>query len=404
MAFVYKSKERSHDLFDEEEYETPGPAHYKIQKEKNIKKNMYSFNSATKRFKNNIEIINRPGPGYYMNDLKKLSMFQPPNINEGIQCFGITSKRFESAYSNSELTNLGPGAYDTIDQFKANYKKIENRRPKTNIPKIVKMVNIVNDNQKDEKNKNFVEKKSSYLMIEDYPGPGEYNMRKDFFKKSYNSGEKYNFGSNKTRFNNKSKKKFKEKVLNDFDFVLENINNQKMNRTNYFNLRVNKETKGELEKIEKVLIYKKFKKLFDAAKKNNNSNKNETKSKPKTAHNHTRLHNLLNKDVLSNPSVGDYNIDNGVNSKIKEIELKLDMGIKKCPFKLASNRFNYDKEKESVVGPGKYIKDKQIIQKNIGNFGVNQNRFNPIIDNNQEFLSKTSYFDWNKKSFNINFI
>lgn len=181
MAFVYKSKERSHDLFDEEEYETPGPAHYKIQKEKNIKKNMYSFNSATKRFKNNIEIINRPGPGYYMNDLKKLSMFQPPNINEGIQCFGITSKRFESAYSNSELTNLGPGAYDTIDQFKANYKKIENRRPKTNIPKIVKMVNIVNDNQKDEKNKNFVEKKSSYLMIEDYPGPGEYNMRKDFF-------------------------------------------------------------------------------------------------------------------------------------------------------------------------------------------------------------------------------
>lgn len=177
-----------------------------------------------------------------------------------------------------------------------------------------------------------------------------------------------------------------------------------MNRTNYFNLRVNKETKGELEKIEKVLIYKKFKKLFDAAKKNNNSNKNETKSKPKTAHNHTRLHNLLNKDVLSNPSVGDYNIDNGVNSKIKEIELKLDMGIKKCPFKLSSNRFNYDKEKESVVGPGKYIKDKQIIQKNIGNFGVNQNRFNPIIDNNQEFLSKTSYFDWNKKSFNINFI
>lgn len=410
MAFVYKSKDRTHDLFDEEEFDTPGPSHYKIDKEKSFKKNMYSFNSATKRFKNNMEIINRPGPGYYVNDLKKISMFQPPIVNEGIQCFGITSKRFDSAHQNSELINLGPGTYDTKDQFKVNFKKIDIKRPKTYAPKSLKNNDLLNENDVNlEKQKKVIEKKSSYLFIEDYPGPGEYNMRKDFFKKSYNSGEKYNFGSNKTRFNSKSKKKFKEKVLNDFDFVLENLNNQKMNRTNYFNLKVNKEqTKSEIEKIENILIYKKFKKLFNTAKKNLNSpeiNVNKTNiNKPKTAHNHTRLHNLLNKDVLSYPSVGEYNVDFGVNSKVKEIEMKLDMGLKKCPFKMGSNRFKYDKDKESVVGPGKYIKDKKINHKNIGNFGTNQTRFNSMMKNEQDFINKTSYFDWNKKSFNINFI
>lgn len=302
-----------------------------------------------------------PGPGYYFD--QKNFGFKMKSTKEEFQSFGSSSLRFKGRFD--ENSNIGPGCYFNEE------KEFENNKNNEYIKKYKnyhKNYNNSIDKASSSTIQSIIKEKNSI----NNPGPGAYSINREILKES-NPNIKGIFGS--------SEKRFIEKELNDLPIAY------------------NENSKNEWIKF-------------------NNENKDNRSIKPITS-----LSQLEQKKEISNkiinenkeevPSVGTYNPD-----KIFSIDYKISKQSRQTPFSSLSKRFN--EHKQSDIGPGYYYRNmsmsKEILSQNQKNapFLSNQKRINE--EGSQEkgkvkesnvgpgYYNLNSYFDWNKKSYNVQFI
>lgn len=302
-----------------------------------------------------------PGPGYYFD--QKNFGFKMKSTKEEFQSFGSSSLRFKGRLD--ENSNIGPGCYfneekdfeinknnEYIKKYKNYHKNYSNSIDKASssiIQSIIKEKNSINN-----------------------PGPGAYSINREILKES-NPNKKGIFGS--------SEKRFIEKEPNDLPIAY------------------NDNSKNEWIKF-------------------NNENKDNRSIKPITSLNQLEQkkeisNKIINENKEDVPSVGTYNPD-----KIFSIDYKISKQTRQSSFSSLSKRFN--EQKQSDIGPGYYYRNmsmsKEILSQNQKNapFLSNQKRINEegskekgiVKESNvgPGYYNLNSYFDWNKKSYNVQFI
>lgn len=306
-----------------------------------------------------------PGPGYYHNPNN--TAFIKRVVPEQFQSFGSASVRFNNSKINDQI---GPGYYYREDLKYENKKLREElnkqksslkQSPNSKIIKPISFGSLIN---------NSFEKK-----IENSPGPGSYNINPQYIKKSSSISNAI-FGSS-------------EKKFSKLDTIETSIDN--LGPGSY--LQLNQWNKFDDKKImDKILSPRKYKKPIP-------------KSKEKIVKIEESKENL--------PSIGTYDIGRYNSIEDKLVKNVARIGLINAPFSSLSQRFKYDQNnfKENNLGPGYYYKyNKNNIKENTSAFNSSDNRFNYSKENNINnnvgpgLYNRESYFDWNKKSFNLKFI
>ena len=301
-----------------------------------------------------------PGPGYYFDE-KQISSFNIKPIPEYQQFFGSKTKRFEKLSNSIENNNkLGPGTY-----FKNNKKST-----KSSSSIFVPFSTAT---------ERFNEK------IKYNPGPGDYETSINEIKKSMSNSVDQKFGSTTMRF----------------DDVLESKWKQSVPGPGYYNPK-NKEIiidknfeKKEFKNFGKGNLYNMTKKDSENIKANVENLKNyeiEKKRKPPIG--------LYNPDII-------FNIDYNNKKKIFEnnnVKTAFSSTVIKTKRKNLSVYCP-----DSNLGPGYYFKDKKIKKMQIfPPFHQSDKRKDWVSSYNQKIGPGTytgdSFNDWNKKSFNINYV
>lgn len=305
-----------------------------------------------------------PGPGYYHNPNN--TAFIKRIVPEQFQSFGSASVRF----SNNKISNsIGPGYYYREDLNYENKKLKEELNKQKSLlkhspnPKIVKPVSfgsLLNNN---------TEKR-----LENSPGPGSYNINPQYVKKS--------IGVSKAIFGT-SEKKFSK--LDTIETSIDNLGPGSYLQLNQWNKLDDKNI------IDKIMSPKRYKKPI-----------------PKSKERSIRIEE--NKENL--PPIGIYDVGryNSIENNLVKNVAKI--GLINAPFSSLSQRFKYDKDllkQENNLGPGYYYKyNKNKVKENLNSFNSSENRFIYSKDSNNNvgpgLYNKESYFDWNKKSFNLKFI
>lgn len=330
-----------------------------------------------------IQSSETPGPGYYYDPLKH-SSFTKNKIAEEYQSFGSSSVRFpgQGLVSNSLTSNvhneyLGPGSYfrdDTQIENRKMKEALRNLKAKTSPNPLKEEIRIKqnNNNVNQDKFGMCKGKQSS-------PGPGSYNIKSKTMKLNPNS--KAIFGSSSI---NKFSTFEGNSELSDYIGP-----GSYLNQENW--LKLDKQAINKMMSSPKKFIKPK---LIDKALVNNSFTAN-------------------NDDKFEVPAVGTYNLD-----RINSIEYNIAKNASKfslinAPFNSLSKRFNKDAHTKNStdLGPGYYYKY-QKYKPNPYSHGFNSsdNKFgNSSIEGEKNPLgpgqyNKDSYFDWNKKSFNIQFL
>ena len=290
---------------------------------------------------------NYPGPGYYYDSIKS-SQFKNKLVPEFKQFFGSKLERF---IRKKENNNLGPGQYFNDEINKNNL--IFSKTQKNFAPFSIRS-----------------ERFSKSVENKDFPGPGNYETKSSFKKKFLETFSK--FGSTEKRFSDNGKTKWQYKTPGPGSYIDINSN-------------------SSIGKIKEYTL--------------NNFYKNPIFSIYNNINKPNNLHNLTSKkDVI--PPIGLYNpdmiytIDYNVKKKNKDNNGKIafDSGVPK-----------EKKEEKSSLGPGYYYREKKIIKKQIMppfNQGDIKSKY---LDSNQMLngpgqYNLDSYYDWNKKSYNVNFV
>jgi len=327
-------------------------------------------------------ILNQePGPGYYLNDIATTA-FKPIKVPEKFQHFGSNSIRFSDLNTLDINEDVGPGLY-----FKDDNKYAEDRQKVFLKEKNNYFHNSANLREEIKKNRgeNIEERLGIHGVINQYklanleysPGPGNYDVNSDNIIKKQSSNVAQ-FGSLQKRFG----ENYVNPTPGPGSYIgvpkIEAINNVK------FPIRPKKiETKREGRKSEIGLVPK--------------DTKDEIKS-------------------YNSPGVGTYNNDiiNSVGYKVAKHVNRFNHSS--APFNSVEKRF----KKNLVIntenlGPGKYYKDdseKHLLKNQMNNsppFNIASERKivvdkPKIQDNGPGSYNLSSYFDWNKKSFNVQFI
>lgn len=435
----------------------PGPGYYidniyqysSFKSNKIIEENQ-CFGSKTNRFHSLNKIDADVGPGTYYKEgsfirkenikkLKKLRELQLQeniynrvndlnNANEELAFVNSSTKLMNKTTCNNNYMNTGQTVESNIIKSKMskNFSNTEKKRENTinniNVEylKAIKPIGSYNYDMNRIQNKNnFLSSMQVFIHpsneeLKKSPGPGNYNTTKNFFKKSFNCGKNYTFGTNEIRFeydkknniDNKKQRDFEEsnnKNLSGFDIVNEHKKHYDYNPFNTIR-RSNSGLSGisQSKFMNKTVLYKKLNNTKQKYKKINSNNKGDS-----------RLGSIVNKDLLNNPNVGEYDINKGFS-----IEDKLDklygknnpknyLGAQSRPFDSSARRFEV--QNETVLGPGRYLRDKEIAMKNnVATFNSTEKRFyrsfveprgvRAVGPGNYE---RMSYFDWNKKSYNV---
>ena len=339
-------------------------------KEKNIFKcrilNCMRFNGKKVNKKETFETVirgNFPGPGYYYDPFRTSSFFIKPTP-EFKQFFGSKLERFPS--NNTEQNNLGPGEYYEKDMNKtstgfAPFSSKANRFYASFIP----------------------ENKS------EIPGPGEYTLKgftsKPFTTKATSLTPKARFGSNEKRFVDIINNKWKYSVPGPGYYNPEEIKfdwDNKYTKTfygkNIFKLITNSNNKN--------IQLRKF--FFDKK-------------------------NILKKE--KSPPIGTYNpgmifsID--YNNRKKVFETKNNKVAFKSTFNKKKKKMKNKIDPHNInIGPGYYYHEKK--NKNLKpspQFYISSHESDKWFKNANPNVGPgkydiDNYYDWNKKSFNINFV
>jgi hypothetical protein len=331
--------------------------HFIKQKEKVFKQikerrnNLLNLNSVNNIESQHTDLVEKmlyreqPGPGYYYDSTYNNYNSKP----ERFQTFGSSSRRFQSNTSYNPET--GPGSYFKQDEMKYDKAKFNNLKEKMNF-KI---------------NKNRVKRKSSLDIneqkeVEHKLGPGSYDVTKDdiLVRKSFSNINQ--FGSLQKRFIEKS-------------LALENSPGPGA----YLSSEIDK---NNYEEKARKLVNKPRIRTYDP--------------NPKEVFKHE-------KDSYEVPAVGSYNSD--INSIANNVIVKNKFHSVNAPFSSMQKRFQKPNNSPEKVGPGYYYKEK------IKNVDIFHPPFNSgdlrFYDSKQEnevgpgSYNKNSYFDWNKKTFNV---
>lgn len=332
-------------------------------------------------------ILNQdPGPGYYFSELAT-SSFKPIKVPEKFQYFGSNSLRFSDPNLIENPAEVGPGAYFKDDEKLAK-KKLKKILHENNFSL---NANIVKEEIKKERVETLEERigingiinQHRLSNIEPLPGPGNYELYSENFNKK-GASNIAQFGSLQKRFT-------------------ENLANPTPGPGAYLGL----------PKAENVGNLPKFpvrpKKI--AIKKDENSTSADLDIFPKEAVEEIKANPAL-------PGVGSYNPDIVLSLGYKVAKNVNKFNNSSAPFNSVEKRFRYKVAAGAAenVGPGQYYKDnteKRIVQNLLSNSPpfntsaerkyANEDR-NVFSDNGPGSYNLSSYFDWNKKSFNVQFI
>jgi len=328
-----------------------------------------------------------PGPGYY-NTEDVCTAFKNPNVPEKFQTFGSSSLRFQE----NQCYEIGPGSYFKDDQRMEKIKLKQYLNEKINFS--LNQTKVREDLKK-EREQNYESRMGISGLVNKQklrsdgssPGPGWYQSNANSLQKKIvsNSGQ---FGSIQKRFAEST-----------------------------FGL----ETPGPgayvgLPKSQTATITGTLHKLLVKPRKpitDDESKKHDLTLFPKNTEDEDNK-NEKNKF----PSVGQYNSDILFSLGYKVAKNVNKFNNVNAPFNSVEKRFlNFNKKTAADnVGPGQYYKDKQI---NMRNTVSNSPPFNTSADRtggNQLYnlytvgntgpgsYNMSSYFDWNKKSYNIQYI
>ena len=311
-------------------------------------------------------VLNYPGPGYYFNQntFSGIKMKQTPEYR---QFFGSKLERFSKIKSNS---SLGPGSYFINDNTNQNlnnsnqnlsFKEKMSRTMETFAP-----FNLRSDRfskSLDEKNKNF-------------PGPGQYEIKGTFSDKNIKFNKTMiKFGSSEKRFSDKGNMKWQFETPGPGSYINQNTNS-----------KIGKITK--FSNINNIYRMNKFIPNYNHIEYNNINKNNRSESVPPVG--------LYRPEMI-------YSIDYRNRKKILENKnvdgVAFDSGVDKKSMKKSQTGVN--------IGPGYYFKEKFI--RNVQNYppfnqSSKKNDYNVNSFNGPGDYIIDSYYDWNKRSFNVNFV
>jgi len=333
--------------------------------EKNVFKcrilNCMRYNGKRLNKKETFESVikgNFPGPGYYYDPFRTSSFFFKPTP-EFKQFFGSRLERFTP--NNTVQNNLGPGEY---------FEKSMNKTSVGFAPFSSKTNRFY---------KSFVPENKI-----DLPGPGEYTLKSFTYKpnklKKNNVASKAKFGSNEKRFADVINNKWKYSIPGPGYYNPDEDNKLDMNK---------KFTKTFYGKNIFNLIHK------------TNPLKNFSFRKK------------LNKDKI--PPIGTYNPDLifsiDYNNKKKVFETKNSKSAFETTFNKKKKIKNKIDKNNVNIGPGYYYHEKkqtnlkpspQFYSSHYNNSDKWFKNSNPNVGPGKYDIN--DYYEWNKKSFNINFI
>ena len=322
------------------------------------------------KLENLLESEETPGPGYYYNPIAH-SSFSKRNLPEEFQIFGSSSARFSEPYKNSLSSNvpnenLGPGCYFRDDS------SIELRKLKEMLNK--SKTNTTNLNKELSKSPQKII--GIFKVRDEIPGPGSYTL--PTLKVKGNPNSKGVFGS--------SEKKFArlERELNEN----ENIGPGAYTKEDNW-VKIDKNSISKIMASPKRFI------------------------KPKLIDRGLEAHEIEITDKNIVPPVGTYNLDKPLSMEYSVAKNVAKLNLINAPFSSLSLRFKDSNFiKETDLGPGYYYKYNKFKPKpNKYGFNTSENReaksSSPV---DKKILvgpgqyNRESYFDWNKKSFNIQFL
>ena len=343
---------------------------------KNISKKKDIFNCRIKNCKNvnskkvsmekNFEnVIKRyvPGPGYYFDE-KMPSSFNIKSIPEYKQFFGSKTKRFQKIITNTNDNNkkLGPGCYFH------NKKKSNKSSPVIFVPFSTTT-------------ERFNEKPNNDL------GPGEYDIPINEVKKSMSNSVDKKFGSTTMRFDEILESKWKNSVPGPGYY---NPINKEINIDN--NLDKNKDLKN-VEKGHLLTMTKKDCENYKANINNLKNIQNENKISPPIG--------LYNPDIV-------YSIDYNNKKKVYENN-NVKTAFSRTVYKTKKKKNISTYYPSSNLGPGYYYKEQKIKNTQIfPPFHQSDKRKDWVTSYSQKVgpgsYNPDTFNDWNKKSFNINYV
>ena len=315
-----------------------------FQNEKTLFKRDYFFHqnlNNLNNLNNFIQTINNSFEKTTYNLNKSLTPRKKNQIPEIFQCFNSSSAKNLFYENKKNFNKIGPGYYNITK-----YKSI--------LPQKEKKIYFNKKNNDNNNNNNIL------------PGPGYYNISKNFIKKSFSNE---NIFSHEIRF----KKNIQISPGPGEYNINNNINNNNNNKNKYkpFFRKINNNNINNKENIIKRNLF------------NNNNNNYINYSFSTIDNSHTIQFNILKKLFNKN--------------------------YKNAPFGSGDfKKYYYINKTNNNLG-GFYQNDlfKTIVEKN--NFFFKNNENNKINNNNKlrfvvpHSYYKDSYFNWNKKSFNINY-
>jgi hypothetical protein len=331
---------------------------YKLISEQrnNSKRHSIDLNKGLDMFDSNVS-DQMPGPGYYYKNVNKFYTKNPSHQN-----FGSSSQRFEDVVKSydSYKMEVGPSSY-----FQQNRRYDDDRKSPKRVPypedKIMreKVIQLRKEKMNEEISK---------------IGPGTYNPLIEIGRKvAAGSCIDNFFGSRERRFYQKEKVKDTSPGPGTY-------------------IQVTK-WEGELEEKLKMNIERQREKIQLLNSMNNNVNAKK-----------------LGKIKQDIPPVGSYHPEYFDSLSYKIAKKSYQYHNPTAPFSTEEERFNYGYHKttKSHIGPGYYYKEPKNPSSNASPpFNSAEPKMKPLknIDHpSPGEYQVNSYWDWNKKSFNKNFI
>jgi hypothetical protein len=303
-----------------------------------------------------------PGPGYYFDD-RMTSAFRSVKYPEYKQNFQSNLQRFPD--ENKNLT-VGPGTYFSE---KNNELKIFKENKKGKIYPI-----------------STIAKEPLEKTIEINPGPGQYDSVSSFRNTKRNISN-YNFGSTEKRFVDMSKTS--KIVTPGPGSYIESNSTFYTTKEKWVNIKTKNRDSSNM--MKRALTTKTIRQGIGKS------------NVPRS------LFDIQgqSKDII--PSVGTYNPETmfTIDYKIKKNSHKF--GFVEAAFNstITQNRFELKKDDDSL-GPGYYYKEKKPNTAQVyPPFNSHEKRKtievrnDPMINTGPGIYNQNSYFDWNKKTFNI---
>lgn len=350
--------------------------------------NSYNLNKMHNRdiFNEKNNLIN-PGPGYYNQDI--YSSFNIKQKPEEYQLFGSSSVRFKNNNSLKDEIKSNTISLSASLNFKKSLSSTYKNK---------KINNKFNPYSYNLRKNNFNKQSNNKILnntIDTTPGPGSYDVNILNFKKIHylNNGV---FGSTEKRFPTYIDKNTSTNLDNHRDCKC--LLDKKIGNSS---IKIKCETCCLIDNSS--IIKKRIKVPLHPKKENDiySDNRQEFNSYLK------EVKNLV-------PPVGSYNPDKTTSIQYNSMISNNMFSLKFAPFWSLEKRFNNIKDNNiNNLGPGYYYKDNKLKLNQIkAPFNSIENKIT-LIDNSQlnsnsnlgpGHYDVSSFYEWNKKSFNIKFI